>query len=78
MLLDVAKNNAFALADPAPSILWTSFADSGINVTLMTWTKIENFINLRNSLFIEIDEKFKQENIEIPFPQLDIHVKDWP
>ena len=78
VLLDVAKNNAFALADPAPSILWTSFAGSGINVTLMTWTKIENFINLRNSLFIEIDEKLEQENIEIPFPQLDLHVKDWP
>ena len=77
-LLDVAKNNAFALADPAPSILWTSFADSGISLTLMAWTKIENFLNLRNSLFIEIDEKFKQENIEIPFQQLDIHVKDWP
>lgn len=76
ILLAVAKNNPFALDDPAPSILWTSFADSGINLTFMVWTKIENFGNLRNSLFIEIDEKFKQEQIEIPFPQLDIHIKD--
>ena len=74
ILLAVAKNNPFALDDPAPSILWTSFADSGINLTLMTWTKIENFGNLRNSLFIEIDEKLKQEHIEVPFPQLDIHI----
>ena len=42
----------------------------------MTWTKIEDFGNLRNSLFIEIDEKLKQENIIVPFQQLDIHIKD--
>ena len=42
----------------------------------MTWTKIENFGNLRNSLFIEIDEKLKQERIEVPFPQLDIHIQE--
>jgi len=75
ILLTVAKNNAFTLDDPAPSILWTSFSNSGIDFTLMTWTKIEDFGNLRNSLFIEIDEKLKQENIIVPFRQLDIHIK---
>lgn len=76
ILLAVAKNNAFTLDDPAPSILWTSFSSSSIDFTLMTWTKIEDFGNLRNSLFIEIDEKLKQENIIVPFQQLDIHIKD--
>ena len=75
ILLTVAKNNAFTLDDPAPSILWTSFSSSSIDFTLMTWTKIEDFGNLRNSLFIEIDEKLKQENIIVPFQQLDIHIK---
>ena len=75
ILLAVAKKNAFVIEEPAPSILWTSFADSGINLTLMAWTKIENFGKLRNSLFIEIDEKLKEENIEVPFPQLDVHIK---
>ena len=75
ILLAVAKNNAFTLDDPAPSILWTSFSSSSIDFTLMTWTKIEDFGNLRNSLFIEIDEKLKQENIIVPFEQLDIHIK---
>jgi hypothetical protein len=76
ILLDVAKNNAFTIDDPAPSILWTGFANSGIDFTLMAWTKIEDFVNLRNSLFIEIDERLKQENVAIPFQQLDIHIKD--
>jgi len=42
----------------------------------MAWTRVEDFIHLRNSLFIEIDEKLKQEHIVLPFPQLDIHFKD--
>ena len=76
ILLAVARNNAFVLDDPAPSILWTSFSDSGINLTLMAWTKIEDFGSLRNSLFIEIDERIKQENITVPFRQLDIRIKE--
>ena len=75
ILVSVAKNNAFIIDDPAPSILWTSFSTSSIDLTLMAWTKIEDFVNLRNSLFVEIDERLKQENIEIPFQQLDIHIK---
>lgn len=76
ILLAVARNNAFVLDDPTPSILWTSFSDSGINLTLMAWTKIEDFGSLRNSLFIEIDERIKQENITVPFRQLDIRIKE--
>ena len=76
VLLDVAKNNAFVIADPAPSILWNTFSTSSIEFTLMAWTRVEDFIHLRNSLFIEIDEKLKQEHIVLPFPQLDIHFKD--
>ena len=75
ILVSVAKNNAFIIDDPAPSILWTSFSTSSIDLTLMAWTKIEDFVNLRNSLFVEIDERLKQENIAIPFQQLDIHIK---
>ena len=76
ILVSVAKNNAFIIDDPAPSILWTSFSTSSIDLTLMAWTKIEDFVNLRNSLFVEIDERLKQENVAIPFQQLDIHIKD--
>lgn len=77
ILLDTAQKNQFCVADPAPSILWSAFADSGITFTLLTWTKIEDFGNLRNSIFIEVDERLKKEGIEIPFPQTDIHIKDY-
>lgn len=78
ILLDTAKRNPLVSEDPAPSVLWTGFADSGITFTLLTWTKIEDFGKLRNSIFIEVDERLKQEGIEIPFPQCDVHIKEDP
>ncbi|MGI5173855.1 mechanosensitive ion channel [Treponema sp. OMZ 840] len=78
ILLDTAKKNQFCVEDPAPSILWTAFAAAGINFTLLTWTTIEDFGNLRNSIFIDVAERLNKEGIEIPFPQTDIHIKDYP
>lgn len=76
VLLDTAKSNPFVVEDPAPSVLWTAFGQSGINVTLHSWTKIEDFGNLRNSIFIEVNERLLKEGIDIPFQQIDIHVKE--
>ena len=78
ILLDTAKRNPLVSEEPAPSVLWTGFADSGITFALLTWTKIEDFGKLRNSIFIEVDERLKQEGIEIPFPQCDVHIKEYP
>lgn len=75
LLLDVATRNRFVLSDPAPAVLWNAFADSGIDVTLLTWTHIEHFNDLRNAIFVDIDECFKQAGIEVPFPHVDVRVQ---
>ncbi|MEL3906825.1 MAG: mechanosensitive ion channel family protein [Treponema sp.] len=76
VLLDTARKNPFVVDDPAPSVLWTAFGHSGINVTLHSWTKIEDFGNLRNSIFIEVNERLLKEGIDIPFQQIDIYMKE--
>ena len=78
LLLDTARKNRFCVDDPAPSVLWSAFAPSGIDLTLLTWTKIEDFGNLRNSIFMDINDALKEAGIEIPFTQTDIHIKDFP
>lgn len=78
LLLDTAKRNQFCVDDPAPSLLWSAFAPSGVNLTLLTWTKIDDFVNLRNSIFIDVNDTLKKAGIEIPFTQTDIHIKDFP
>ncbi|MGP1594687.1 MAG: mechanosensitive ion channel family protein [Treponema sp.] len=75
VLLDTAKKNPYAAEDPAPSIAWTGFADSAITLTLRTWTTLENFMLLRNSIFVEAYNRLAEEDISIPFPQMDVYIK---
>lgn len=76
ILIDTAKKNRFVVADPAPSVLWTAFASSGISCALLAWTSVQDYGTARNSLFIDIDERLKAEGIEIPFDQLVVHTEN--
>ena len=76
ILIDTAKKNRFVVADPAPSVLWTAFASSGISCALLAWTSVQDYGSARNSIFIDIDERLKAEGIEIPFDQLVVHTEN--
>ncbi|QTQ12139.1 mechanosensitive ion channel [Treponema parvum] len=76
ILIDTAKKNRFIVDDPAPSVLWTAFASSGISCALLAWTSVQDYGSARNSIFIDIDERLKKEGIEIPFDQLVVHTEN--
>ena len=76
ILIDTAKKNRFIVDDPAPSVLWTAFASSGISCALLAWTSVQDYGTARNSIFIDIDERLKAEGIEIPFDQLVVHTEN--
>lgn len=77
LLLQVAEAHNGILSDPAPDVFFTEFADSSLNFTLTGWT--HSYIDRPNSLRSEVNyaihEVFKENNIEIPFPQRDVHIK---
>ncbi len=63
------------IADPAPSVYFLEFAASSLNFILLVWSDdyrmawdVEDYVNTR------IDQVFKNEGIEIPFPQQVIHL----
>jgi small-conductance mechanosensitive channel len=68
VLLEVADRNPLCLSEPAPSVLFDGFADSSMNYQFRVWAKTENFLDLRNSIPVEIKEAFDEHGIEIPFP----------
>ena len=76
ILIDTAKKNRFIVDDPAPSVLWTAFASSGISCALLAWTSVQDYGTARNSIFIDINERLKAEGIEIPFDQLVVHTEN--
>ena len=80
LLLEVAFENEGVLKDPKPDVLFTEFGDNSINFNLRVWTNeyIDRPGVLKSQLYYKIFEKFKQNNVEIPFPQRDVHIKNIP
>ena len=78
ILLDVADKEEGVLKSPKPDVLFDEFADSSLNFKLRIWTS--TYITtpgvLKSRLYFEIFKKFKENNIEIPFPQRDLHIKN--
>ncbi|EOZ96766.1 Potassium efflux system KefA protein [Indibacter alkaliphilus LW1] len=80
ILLEVADKNENVLKTPAPDVLFDEFDDSSLNFILRVWTS--DYVNkprvLKSQLYFEIFRRFGEENIEIPFPQRDIHIISAP
>ena len=59
-----------------PKVYLREFADSGINLELAIWIKDaeEGQLSLRSDLYWAIWKSFKDEGIEIPFPQRVVHL----
>ena len=75
LAIDLMKNHPLVLDEPEPTVVITALADSSINLQLRAWAKTENYWTVKGDLTKGIYELYTKEGIEIPFPQLDVHLK---
>jgi small-conductance mechanosensitive channel len=75
ILLAATKKSDKILKIPEPKVLFTDFADSSLNFKLV-FSLNDSFETrfVQSDLRFEIDKKFKENNITIPFPQRDVHI----
>lgn len=73
ILLDIASKNLICLEEPAPVFILTGFGSSSIDIQFSVWARRENFLKLKNSMYIEIKNAFDQQGIEIPFPHVSLY-----
>lgn len=78
IMVDAARRNVRVLRDPEPGALILGFADSGINLELGIWIEDpdQGTAGLRSDLYAEIWRTFRDQGIEIPYPQREIRVID--
>jgi small conductance mechanosensitive channel len=76
VLLEEAAKQTLALTDPAPFVRLTKQNDSSLDFTVRVWTKKEDYWTVHFDLLEAIQKRLEAEKIEIPFPQLDVHVKN--
>lgn len=76
ILRDVALSHEKILKNPAPAIFFKEFADSSLNFDLTVWIEdLWNYEHILSDIRFKIDHKFREESIEIPFPQRDLHLR---
>jgi small-conductance mechanosensitive channel len=77
LLLEVAEKNADVLREPKPGVRLIKFGDSSIDMQLWVWTreKLHRKTAFISELNFAIWEIFRENNIEIPFPQTDLHIR---
>ncbi|HPG32540.1 MAG: mechanosensitive ion channel [Lentimicrobiaceae bacterium] len=75
LLLESAKENQAVETKPEPFVRFSDFGESSLNFQLLFWTN-ESFRceNVKSKLRYTIDRKFRENNVQIPFPQRDVHL----
>ncbi len=73
--MDLLRSDARVLAEPAPWVGITELGDSAVTVTIRPWVKTGDFWQTRCDLMEAIKQAFDANGIGIPFPQMDLHLK---
>ncbi len=77
ILLQVARQNPQVLNAPAPSAFLLDFGDSSIDFELKFWINQPLMTKaVTSQLACEVWQAFADNNIEIPFPQRDLHIRN--
>jgi len=73
VLEDIADRNPLCLTEPRPLFIFLGFGDSSINLQFSVWARREKYLDLRNTLSLEVKQAFDEAGIEIPFPHRSLY-----
>lgn len=77
VLKEIAGENEIMVDNPAPRVRLRGFKDNSIRLDFMGWIdRPEDRGRAIHQLLMEIIRRFREEDIEIPFPQRDLHIRD--
>jgi small-conductance mechanosensitive channel len=77
ILLDVAAAEPMVSDYRDPAVRFVEYGDNSINFELLFWIDVRRTARrrVRSALYFEIFEAFRKAEIEIPFPQRDLHIR---
>ncbi len=76
ILLRIAQENPFIMKFPEPAVYFMNFGASSLDFELRAWVAdIDIRLKIKNEINYEIERLFRENGIEIPFPQHDLHIR---
>jgi potassium efflux system protein len=80
LLEQVLSNHPEVLQKPEWAVLLWEFGDSAITFRVQYFTDLSesSILKVRSTVMFAIWDSLKQAGIEIPYPQRDLYIKEWP
>lgn len=79
ILLKCAREHPLVVSFPEPFVTWQDFGSSSLDFDLRAFLNdISRGLSVRTDLRFAIFKAFREEGIEIPFPQQDVYIKSLP
>jgi small-conductance mechanosensitive channel len=77
ILLTVAEHEPLVSKQTPPTVRFVEYGDNSINFELLIWIDVRKTARrlVRSALYFKIFAELHKANIEIPFPQRDIHIR---
>ena len=76
LLSEICQEHPKVLPTPAPLALFVGFGDSSLDFKVLFWVSFEDGLQTKSDINVAINNVLNEHNVEIPFPQVDLHVKD--
>ena len=74
LLLKAGDISGMVLQVKEPEVLFWNFGDSSLIFRLRIWIHVKNYIEAPSKIRMIIDNLFRQHNVIVAFPQLDVHL----
>ena len=80
LMLKAATDSPRVLDNPKPVVWMTGFGENAVNFEIRVWISDpeSGLGNMTGDVLTRVWKLFKENGIEFPYPQRDIHVRSWP
>lgn len=75
-VLEVICADGLILKEPAPMVRIGAHNESSLSIDTLVWVKNDDYYTARYNMLENVKKAFEENGIQIPFPQLDVHMKD--
>ena len=75
VLSNIVDAHDLILKTPEPFIALSEHGDSAVNFVVRVWVNNSDYWKVHFDLLEAVKVKFDEENISIPYPQMDLHIK---
>ena len=69
-------SNPHVLKEPGYTVMTKELADSSVNLRILVWIDRKEYFTAYDSIVTGIKEALDREGIEIPFPQVVVHIEN--